>query len=81
MNAKYKDGKGKQSHHKNNFLVLFSLGDSTRKKAVVNARDELHALRLAIVRLCRYYPEERITRARIGGIYPAGTKRIEKRIG
>lgn len=81
MSFKYTDKKDKQSHHKNNFLVLFSKGNHTSKRAIVNASDSLDALRIAIKRLARYYPEEDITRARIGGIYPNERKRIEKRIG
>ena len=71
----------KQSHHKNNFLVCFSaLNGSEVRRALVNAYDKKNALRIAINRLCRLYPEEEITRARVAGVYPAGVRTIEKRI-
>ena len=69
------------SHHKNNFLIVFCFKAATVKRALINARDEKNALRIGLDRLCRKYPEEVITRARIAGVFPAGVHRVEKRIG
>lgn len=70
----------RQSHHKKNYLVLFCFKSSSTKRAVVNARDEKNALRIGLNRLCRVYPDEIITRVRIGGVFDNTKKRVEKRI-
>lgn len=71
----------KQSHHKNNFLVCFSaLNGSEVRRALVNAYDKKNALRLALDRFCKAFPDIEITRARVSAVYPARVKRIEKRI-
>lgn len=69
------------SHHKNNFLVCFSNSKSEIRKALVNAIDKKNAIRIAINRLCRLYPEIDISRARIGGIFDNRKKTIKMRIG
>lgn len=70
----------RHSHHKNNYLVLFCFKSSSTKRAVVNARDEKNALRIGLNKLCRLYPNEIITRVRIGGVFDNTKKRVEKRI-
>jgi len=70
-----------KTNHKYNFLVCFSNSHSETKKALVNASDKKNAMRIAFNRLCRLYPFEEVSRARIGGVYLAKEKRIEKRIG
>ena len=66
----------KNSHHRQNYLIMFCNKSSTTKKAIVNASDKKNALRIALARLCRAYPLEDITRARVAGVYEAGKKRI-----
>lgn len=64
------------SHHKYNYLVLFIKDDYPVKRALVNAKDKKNALRIALNRLCRKYPEEDITRARVAGVFDNIKKRI-----
>jgi len=71
----------KQSHHRQNYLIDFCIASQTRKRALVNAIDTKNALRIGLARLCRAYPLENITRARVAGVYENGKKRIGKRIG
>lgn len=71
----------KNSHHKQNYLVIFGLNGVDGLKALVNASDKTNALRVALNRYSRTYPQKEITRARVAGVFPAGKKRIGKRIG
>ena len=60
---------------------MFSKGNTTTKKCIVNASDNQHAIKIAVCRLCRMYPQEDITRVRVAGVYDAQKKTIKKRIG
>ena len=81
MREKKISGKDKQSHHSKNFLVVFGVSGVDTLRGLVNASNKTQALRIGLSRYCRAYPDREITRARVCGEYPAGTKRIEKRIG
>jgi len=75
-------GNNKQSHHPQNFLVVLSDNKSARIRALVNASSGFDALRLAVIRARRSFGDRyNISRARIAGVFPAGKKRIGKRIG
>jgi len=75
MKEKKRSKRDIQSHHPFSFLVLFSNKKGVVKKALVNARDEKNAIRIAFNRLCRQYPSETITRARVADCF---NNRIDK---
>lgn len=66
----------KQSHHKNNFLVLLENKKRLSKKYIINALNESQALRIGINKALRLYPEENITRARVCDVYENESKKI-----
>lgn len=70
------NGKDKQSHHLTNYLVLLEKKDRLGKRYIVNALNSQSALKIAINKVLRLYPEEPITRARVCEVYPNEKKRI-----
>lgn len=66
----------KQSHHAKNYLIVFGNKQSEIKKAVVNACDQKNAMRIALNKLCRTFPDIDISRMRVGEIYDNRTKKI-----
>ena len=81
MREKNTDKTRKQSHHKKNFVIEFGCKIGTTKRILLNALDSKNAIRIGLNRLCREYPREEITRARVARVYDNTIKRIEKRIG
>lgn len=73
--------KDNNSHHKKNFVLECSNRVGTVKRVVINALDSKNAIRIGFNRICRLFPDDDITRARIAREYVNGYKRIEKRIG
>lgn len=71
----------KQSHHKKNFIIEYGCKTGTTKRILLNALDSKNAIRIGLNRICKEYPQEEITRARVARVYDNTIKRIEKRIG
>ena len=74
------DKRDRNSHHSKNYLVIFGYSGVDGLKALVNASDKTNALRVALNRYSRTYPDKEISRARVAGVFDAQKKTIKKRI-
>lgn len=81
ISGKKKEYSKSNTHFPFDFVVCFCSGSDTVARAKVNARDSTQALFLAIRALYRKGSRYNITRARIGGKYPAGKKQVKTGIG
>lgn len=70
------NARDKQSHFPFDYLVLFVFKTHPVKKALVNAKDEANAIKKAVNRFIRVYPNDVITCVRIGGVYPNKKKTV-----